>query len=272
MSFSDGKIRLIVRADDMGILHSCNMAVLKAFEEGILTCAGIITSAPWAREAAEMAKANPSWCIGTHLCVIGEWRGYPWRPVLSREKIPSIVDEEGFFYRSPRDFFKAEPDYGEVKSELKAQIELLMKWGVRLCYLDTHYIGFELTGEEEAFIKVVKELSEEYGLPVSGHEGEKNVPGVFSEPPWVKEYILAKQLEELTPSLWLLVEHLLVDSPNGRALVHTEPAHVMRGGVSSHRVADLECLLSPRIKEVILHKGIKLVDYCNFRGACNTIE
>ena len=260
MSSSDEEIRLIVRADDMGILHSCNLAVRKAFEEGILTCAAILAPSPWAREAAEMAVANPGWCIGAHLTVVGEWRGYRWRPVLPYDKVPTVVDDEGFLYRSPGEFFEANPDYSEVKMELKAQIDLLRKWGVRLCYLDRHYIG----GEND-FTKVVRELAEEYSLPVSNLSGEKRVPGVYNEPPWAKEFLLMKQLEELTPDLWLLVNHLLVESPDGQGLIHTEPTHVMRGGVGNHRAAELECLLSPHIKETILQKRIKLVDYRNLR-------
>jgi hypothetical protein len=141
MRSSDKGIKLIVRGDDMGSLHSCNLAVSKAFKEGILTCAAILAPAPWARKAAEIAKVNPSWCIGVHLAVIGEWRGYPWRPVLPYDHVSSITDDDGFFHRSPREFFDSNPDYIEVKNELKAQIELLMKWGVNPCYLDTHYIA-----------------------------------------------------------------------------------------------------------------------------------
>lgn len=255
MNFDEG-IFLIVRADDMGMLHSCNLAVKRAFEEGILTCAAIIAAAPWAKESANMAVENRSWCIGAHLSVIGEWRGYRWRPVVSYERVSSIVDEDGFLYRSPKKFFEAEPDYSEVKKELKSQIDLLVKWGVNLCYLDTHYI----VGEGE-FFKVVKELSEEYNLPISGFSGEKRMKGVYSDPTWSKEFILSKQLESLDSGLWLLVNHLLVKSPDGEALIHSEPTHVMRGGVGNLRAAELECLVSQRIKDVILKKGIKLVDY-----------
>ena len=265
MVSSEREIRLIVRGDDMGLLHSCNLAVMKAFEQGILTCAAIIAAAPWAKEAAEMAKTNPSWCIGAHLSVIGEWKGYSWRPVLPYDKVPSIVDEDGFLHKSPREFFEANPQFDEVKKELKAQIELLKKWGVKLCYLDAHYIRYEERGKENVFTKAIMELSEEYGLPVSGKSGEKFVSGVYSKPPWAKETILVKQLEALTPGLWLLVNHLLVESPDGQALVHSEPADVMKLGVGNHRAAELRCLLSPRVKEVILKKNIELVDYRIFR-------
>lgn len=266
MQSFDKEVRLIVRGDDMGCLHSCNIAIAKAFKEGILTCAAILAPAPWAREAVEMAKANPSWCIGIHLSVIGEWRGYPWRPVLPYDKVSSITNEDGFFYRSPREFFENNPNYVEVKKELKAQIKLLVKWGVNPCYLDIHYIGDrKKTVEVNKFVRVVKELSKEYMLPVSGHSGEKFVTGVYTIPPVDKESSLARQLEELTPGLWLLVNHLLMDSPESQALVHTESSHVMPEGVGNHRLSELKCLISPKIKEIVKRKGIKLVNYRTFR-------
>jgi predicted glycoside hydrolase/deacetylase ChbG (UPF0249 family) len=266
MRSSAKDIRLIARADDMGCLHSCNLAVAKAFKEGILTCAAILAPAPWAREAAEMARANPSWCIGVHLAVIGEWKGYPWRPVLPYSQVSSITDDDGFFYRSPREFFENKPDFSEVKKELKAQVDLLVKWGVDPCYLDAHYIGDgERTGAENEFIEAVKELSEECVLPVSGLSGERLVAGVYTIPPAAKEDALAKQLGELTPGLWLLVNHLLVESPESQALVHTEPSHVMPEGVGNHRFAELKCITSPKIKEMINRKKIKLVNYRTFR-------
>jgi predicted glycoside hydrolase/deacetylase ChbG (UPF0249 family) len=267
MQSSGNKIRLIVRGDDMGSLHSCNLAITKAFQEGILTCAAILAPAPWAREATEIAKANPSWCIGVHLAVIGEWRGYPWRPVLPYDQVSSITDEDGFLFRSPREFFGNRPNYAEVKRELKAQIDLVVKWGVDPCYLDVHYIGDrEKTVEANKFRDVIKELSKEYALPVSGHSGEKIVPGVYTFAPAEKEAILAGQLEELTPGLWLLVDHLLVDSPESQALIHSKPSDVMPEGVGNHRLAELRCLLSPKIKEIVKRKGIKLVSYRTFRN------
>jgi hypothetical protein len=107
----------------------------------------------------------------------------------------------------------------------------------------------------------VKELSAKYNLPVSGHSDEKIIAGAYTAHPSKKETILAKQLEELAPGLWLLVNHLLVDSSESQALMHTEPSHVMPEGVGNHRLAELKCLLSPKIKEIVTRKSIKLVNY-----------
>lgn len=252
------EIRLIVRGDDMGMTYSNLLAVERCFEEGILTCAAILAVAPWAEAAAKLAVEHRNWCIGVHLATIGEWRGYRWRPVLPYDKVPSLVDKNGFLPQSPKEFYALNPDYGELEEEFRAQIALLRKWGVELSYIDMHYI---LGDKDPKYLDVVRRIAADEGLPISGYSGEKRMRGVYSDPPWMKEALLAKQLEELKPGLWLLVSHLLVDSPESQALVHTEPSDVMRGGVGKLRAAEMQCLLSPRIKEIIVRRGIKLTDY-----------
>jgi len=251
------EIRLIVRGDDMGMTYSNLLAVEKCFEEGILTCAAILAVAPWAEAAAKLAVEHRNWCIGVHLATIGEWRAYRWRPVMPHDRVPSLVDEDGFLPQSPKQFYALNPDYGELEQEFRAQVALVKRWGVELGYLDTHYIG----GDDPKYFEVVRKIAAGEGLPISGHSGEGFMRGIYSVPSWMKEAIMAKQLEELTPGLWLLVDHLLVDSPESQALVHTEPADVMRGGVGRHRASETQCLLSSRIKEIITRRGIMLTDY-----------
>ena len=94
-------IKLIVRGDDFGMTQGSVAAFQKGFNEGVLTCGSLLVIAPWFEGAAELRRKNPGWCVGVHLSLIGEWRGYHWRPVLPWDKVPSIVDEDGFLYRYP---------------------------------------------------------------------------------------------------------------------------------------------------------------------------
>ena len=93
--------------------------------------------------AAELARKNPSWCIGVHLSLVGEWRGYDWRPVLPWDRVPSLVHEDGFLFKDPRDLFRHKPRIEEIDAELRAQIDLAKKKGVDVQYIDTHYIGMD---------------------------------------------------------------------------------------------------------------------------------
>jgi len=254
-----GEIRLIVRGDDMGMTQGSLAAFQKAFNEGVLTCGAMQVPAPWFEAAAEMCRKNPGWCVGVHLTLIGEWRGYRWRPVLPWSEVSSLVDENGFLFRYPEELFANKPELDEIEAEFRAQIELALKYGVNIQYLDTHYLGYSsYPGIENIFEK----LSREYDLPLSGKLGETRFPGVYTVQEDRKLEEAVKQLEELKPGLWLWVCHVGIDSPEQNVLIHTKPSHIFSGGgVGKHRAAELAVLTSIQVKSMILKRGIKLVNY-----------
>lgn len=125
-------IKLIVRGDDFGMTQGSLAAFQKGFNEGVLTCGSLLVIAPWFEGAAELCRKNPQWCIGVHLSLIREWRGYRWRLVLPWDKVLSIVDEDGFFYRYPEELFERNPKIEEIDAELRAQVDLAKKKGVNV--------------------------------------------------------------------------------------------------------------------------------------------
>lgn len=253
--------RLIVRGDDMGMTQGSLVAFEKAFNEGVLTCASIIVPAPWFQGAIELVKRNPKWCVGIHLALVGEWRGYRWRPVSPWDKVSSLVDEDGFLHPYPDALWAKTPKLEEIESELRAQVKLTMKSGIRIHYLDFHYsMGYPGLSE------VVRKISAEFGLPVSGAYGEKRVPGIYKVPCEEKTEVAVKMLQGLGPGLWLWVTHPGIDSPEQNALVHTKAEDVFRqGGIGKHRAAELEALISSKVRQTIKDRGIRLISYKELR-------
>ena len=258
-SYAQNDIRLIVRGDDFGMTQGSVAAFQRAFNQGVLTCASIQVTAPWFEAAAELSKENPKWCLGVHLAIIGEWRGYRWRPVLPWDKVSSIVDNDGFLYRHPEELLSNKPNINEIEAEFRAQIQLAIKKGVNVQYLDTHYLGYNsYPGLKDVFIKLAKE----FDLPISGMMGETIMPGIFRVDEDKKIQVAVKQLKRLKPGLWLWVTHLGIDSPEQNALIHTHPDHVFPGGgVGKHRAAELKAVTSTEVKSIISEKGIKLITY-----------
>jgi hypothetical protein len=254
-------IRLVMRSDDFGMTHASNVAVENAFLHGVQTCAGIIPPAPWAEEAARLAAGHPSWCVGIHLAVIGEWTGYRWRPVLSSDRVRSLVDENGFFPQTPRVFETRKPDPREVEAELRAQVRLVADvWGVRVEYLDSHCTGGP---GWEWYDEIVRAIARDRGIPVTLEAGDALAPGdgIYSIAPAYKEKRLLELIKQLSPGTWTMIFHPLAEAPDSHVLVHAEPNPVAREGVGHHRVAELQCLLSPRVKRLIAKKGIRLISY-----------
>lgn len=257
------EVRLIVRGDDMGMTQGSLEAFEAAFNRGILSCASLIVPGPWFQGAAELCRKNPGWCTGVHLCLVGEWRGYRWRPVLPWNQVSSLVDDDGFFYAYPEQLFERRPKLEEIEAELRAQIELARKSGVKVQYLDTHYLspgGEAYPGLGE----IIRRLGREYNLPVSGLMGEKGL-SIYTVPVEQKLDRAVEMLQELEPGLFLWVCHPGIDSSEQNALVHTAPAHIfLDAGVGVHRAAVLQALTSLRLKSVIWSKGIQLTTYREF--------
>src|ERR1035438_9634358 len=87
--------RLIVNADDFGLSHSVNAAVIHAHREGILTSASLMVNEAGFEEAVKLAKENPQLGVGLHLTLL---MGHS---TLPPEKIPGLVNGRGEFSNSP---------------------------------------------------------------------------------------------------------------------------------------------------------------------------
>jgi predicted glycoside hydrolase/deacetylase ChbG (UPF0249 family) len=157
----DDKV-LIVHADDIGMSHSVNVATIEAFKKGMVTSGSIMVPCPWFPEIAAYAREHPELDLGLHLTLTSEWKYLRWRPVAPIDKVKGLLDEEGFMWRSERQTaLKATPQ--EIETELRAQIERALAFGIKPTHLDTH-MGTLYTRKD--FFEVYTRIGKEYGIPV----------------------------------------------------------------------------------------------------------
>jgi hypothetical protein len=158
---ADAKL-LIVHADDVGMTHSVNAATIQALESGLVSSASIMVPCPWFPEIADYAKSHPGADFGLHLTLTSERIYYRWGPVASKTKVPSLLDENGYFHHdwTPATHIDAK----EVELELRAQIDRAIAMGIRPTHLDSHQYRLFQNGKElfEALLRV----SHDYKLPV----------------------------------------------------------------------------------------------------------
>jgi len=257
---SDGQIRLIVRADDIGSSHAANLACIRSYREGIARSVEVMVPAPWFNEAAKMLKQTPEYDVGVHLTLTSEWENCKWGPITATR---SLVDEQGHFFPMTRQrsdfppntgFLDAKPKLEEVEKELRAQIELAVKKIPQVSHLTSHMGTPTSTPQLKA---LVQRLAKEYKLPVEFPQA-KGIGGFGGSEADAKERVaaLVKLIEELKPGTWILVEHPGLDTPEMRAM-----GHKGYWNVAKHRDAVTRAFTSDKVKNVIKKRKIKLISY-----------
>jgi predicted glycoside hydrolase/deacetylase ChbG (UPF0249 family) len=157
----DAKL-LIVHADDLGATHSVNAASIKALESGGINSASVMVPCPWFPEIADYAKSHPSADFGLHLTLTSERIYYRWGPVAPRDKVPSLLDANGYFHHdwSPETHI----DPKEVEIEIRAQVARAFAMGVKPTHLDSHQNRLFQTNKE--LFEVLLHVAHENNLPV----------------------------------------------------------------------------------------------------------
>ena len=134
-------------------------------------------------EAVEILKQHPSVSVGIHLALNSEWKNYRWGPVAGSQAVPSLVDENGFFFPSAEALHAHTPQIAEVETELRAQIDRALRSGLKVDYVDYH-MGTATRWPE--FRALTERLAQEYGLGMSEYFGETEDAPQYSAAPAVK--------------------------------------------------------------------------------------
>jgi len=252
-------IRLLVRADDLGMSHSTNRAVLDVLDRGIAQSVEVMAPTGWLPEGLRELARRPGADVGVHLTITSEWQDLRWRPLTHA---PSLCDSAGYFYPtiwkgSPANpsLMDHQPDFAEAERELRAQVERIRAVLPRqLTHLSTH-MGFD--GAHPALRAIVEKLAAEYGLTLAAPslaDSFPRYPGQNSPNKAERERPFAQALESLQPGTYLLITHPAYDTDEMRPLGGDET-------VARSRDADAAMLLSPAIREVIRKRGIQLINY-----------
>lgn len=133
--------QLIVNADDFGLTPGVNRAIVELAGAGCLTSATMMARASATDEAIALAAKTPELGVGCHVVLVD---GSPCLDKNSGRKRNLIDDATGNFHPSLGSFLRAlcaasrGAREAEIEAEAFAQIESLLKRGLRLTHIDTH--------------------------------------------------------------------------------------------------------------------------------------
>jgi len=272
---ADAKL-LIVHADDIGLARSVNIAVARAFDSGAITSGSVMVPCPWFPDFAAYYRDHQPLDVGIHITLTAEWEYYKWGGISPAGEIPSLLDENGYFYSTVEEVgMHADP--AEVELEIRAQIERALALGVRPTHLDTHMGSVMATPE---LLQIYFKIGREYGLPVLTIPAEDvpeeyrdalvaqegTVDGLYmmyaddSTKSWSEAY--ADMIAAIQPGLNQLIVHLAIDDTEMQAVTVNHPDFG-----SAWRQKDLDFVTSGEFRDLLEEHDIKLVSWDQVRQA-----
>lgn len=265
-------MKLIIRADDFGITDSVTWGIMRGLKEGIITSTGVMTNMPSSEVACQQAKKHPEYCFGQDINIA------TGKSVAEKEFLPTMVDENGYFRRSPiiRKMIKEgiEPfPYEEVKTEIKAQVNKFIKCvGRKPAYLNGHAF------RSPNFSQALKDVASEYDIICMDEVVEKYdlenkgflSSGRFQQGWYQMPFESLTQLHTDAESFF--IEH--VNELLGRDISYVicHPGYIDQdlmecSSLNLVRMRDLQLCLSPKVKQLLDDKGIELIsitEFCEF--------
>jgi chitin disaccharide deacetylase len=231
--------KLIIHADDYGMSHSVNVATQELLEKGAISSASIMMPCPWVSEAVQWLKSRQKLDIGLHFTLTSEWKTLRWAPVAPRDKVKGLLDPDGYMWPDVRSV-AMNATAEEVEIELRAQIAMAQRMGLRFTHFDTH-MGTVYARPD--FFEVYAKLGKEFGIPIMlprPYDGMER-----SAPSATLEYLKTQQ-QRLEQDGFFMLDMLITDgAPRQRTLDGRRKAY--------HQTLRN---LKPGVTQLILHPGI----------------
>ena len=248
---------MLIRADDMGMSHGQNQAFRKLIETGMPLSVSVMFACPWWKQAVEILEEHPDVSVGVHLTLNAEWKHYRWGPVLGRSAVPSLVDDQGYFFPSRALLYDNDPQLDEIEAELRAQVQRAVDTGLQIDYLDYHMGAAVETPETRA---VVEQIAADYDLAISRWFGEDYSNITYSAPIGSKTDSLVSRINRLDPdAVNLQVVHIAPEQSDMNDLIDLNEFGL--SDMAGHRYHELQALLSPEFREVLEQNQVRLVTY-----------
>jgi predicted glycoside hydrolase/deacetylase ChbG (UPF0249 family) len=222
---------LVIHADDFGMSHSVNRAIIEALENHWVTSASILVPCPWFPEAARWAKTHPEADLGIHLALNSEWTTLRWGPVSAQPKGSSLLDPDGYLPLTT-DYVASHAKISDVETETHAQIDKARAAGINLTHLDTHMGAIVTTPD---LIKAYLGLGQAYKLPLLLDNRAEAVAAPGSvllnellemrpgtpKSQWLDAY--KKMLAPLPPGSYQLIVHLAYNDDEMQGATYDHP-------------------------------------------------
>ncbi|HEX8236572.1 MAG TPA: ChbG/HpnK family deacetylase [Abditibacteriaceae bacterium] len=245
------RIQLVTRGDDAGSCSSANSAVAQACDSGTLRNVSVMAPGPAFESAVKLFAGRDDVCFGLHITLNAEWDEVKWGPVLPPEQVPSLVDENGYFWPSPQVLHQRGFSADEAMAEIEAQLRRARAADLQVSYIDEH-MGVSWIGGLRERIRV---FAQREGLVDA--VSVQGLPPVQTASTNLVERWQA-QLQNVEPGAYVLVTHPGRDEADMRQMFMQG---VPPGAIARERDAERQALCDPAFKQICRDNAVQLVRY-----------
>jgi len=279
LGWPPGSKVVIFHIDDAGMCHDANVGTIEALEKGVSTSTSIMMPCPWVPEFVEYVKAHPDVDAGVHLTFTSEWDPYRWYPVSGPSNVPTLCDQEGYFWDGVSDVV-ANGNADEVEREIRAQVDRAIAMGIKPTHLDSHMAT--LFSSPLFFHRYMK-VGIEYGIPVLAPGGHlqfigQDMPELNDQIRFIAKQVWDAGLPVIDDAVAATYDWKSFDEKKSKVLnvlrtmkpgiteiiqhcTRPSPLFEVISSSSQTRLNDLLVALDPEVRKVIEEEGIILTTW-----------
>ena len=152
--------KIIITADDYGMCQSVDTAIDNCIMAGLVTTTNVMLNMETPNNAKLLRTRFPHISVGIH------WNVTTGKPLLAKDEIPSLVDENGNFF-SVSEFKRRMQKEKIVKDHLRAELRAQYKAFYELCGEPDYWNTHENSALCLKAFNIFSTLAKEYGIPAT---------------------------------------------------------------------------------------------------------
>lgn len=152
---------LIINADDFGVSHSVNKAIISLLNKKRISSATLMPNASCYSEAALWSKKNSD-NIGLHLSLVNDDSKFKHRSLSGKK---SLENEQGFLFENIQ-LFRKSARTKDLKKEINLQFAKLITSGINISHVDVHRYAIYPTISPLIFRYLLSQCKEHKNLPI----------------------------------------------------------------------------------------------------------
>ena len=161
LQFAPGQKVVLLDAREMGLSWEMNQAGIELHKNGRIQEVTGVPTGPWFNDFVQQCKEHGIQGVGISIALTNPYENLSWRLASSRSEVPSLVNQDGFPWRTVLQY-AVNATAEDVKKEIHAQIQRARESGLQITHMGSyHGTVFSRADTAAAFL----EASRKFWIP-----------------------------------------------------------------------------------------------------------